>query len=226
MTTDEACNLLANYETAYHCLVARGRLQKDETVLILGATGATGLAAVHVAKLVGAKVIATSRSADKGEIVKAQGADHVVVAPEGSFKDEVKALTGGRGVDVVYDGVGGDVSLEAMRCVRFGARFVVVGWASTPFVAKGKGERGAPNANMLPTNLIMMKGLDVLGAPAFISVVNDPSIRPPRLAAILAWASAGKLRPLVSKTYPLSQFAEAMRAKWSGSIVGGSVLHP
>ena len=158
--------------------------------------------------------------------MKAQGADHVVVAPEGSFTDEVKALTGGRGVDVVYDGVGGDVSLEAMRCVRFGARFVVVGWASTPFVAKGKGERGAPNANMLPTNLIMMKGLDVLGAPAFISVVNDPSIRPPRLAAILAWASAGKLRPLVSKTYPLSQFAEAMRAKWSGSIVGGSVLHP
>jgi len=226
MTTDEACNLLGNYETAYHCLVARGRLRKGETVLVLGATGATGLAAVHLAKLLGATVIATSRSAAKAEIVKAQGADHVVVAPEGSFKDQVKTLTGGKGVDVVYDGVGGAVSLEAMRCVCFGARFLIVGWASTPFVAKGKGERGAPNANMLPTNLIMMKGLDVLGSPAMISTVHDPSIRPPRLAAILAWANEGKLRPLVSKTYPLARFAEAMKEKWSGAVVGASVLKP
>lgn len=226
MSLDEACSLLGNYETAYHCLIARGRLKKDETVLILGATGATGLAAVHVAKLTGATVIATSRSAEKGEVVKAEGADHVIVAPENAFKDEVKSLTGGKGVDVVYDGVGGAVSLEAIRCVRFGARFLIVGWASTPFVAKGKGERGAPNANMLPTNLMMMKGLDVLGCPTVISTVQDPSIRPPRLAAILGWAKEGKLHPVVSKTYPLSSFAEAMRAKWSGAVTGGCVLHP
>ncbi|MBS2015886.1 MAG: NADPH:quinone oxidoreductase family protein [Deltaproteobacteria bacterium] len=223
---DEACNLLGSYETAYHCLVTRGRLQAGETVLVLGATGATGLAAVHVAKLVGATVIATSRSASKGELVKAQGADHVVIAPDNAFKDDVKKLTGGKGVDVVYDGVGGAVSLEALRCVRFGARFLIVGWASTPFVAKGKGERGAPNANQLPTNLIMMKGLDVLGCPTVISTVNDPSLRPPRLAAILRWAGEGRLVPVVSARFGIERFAEALRAKWAGDVVGGCVLNP
>ena len=166
-------------------------------MLIHGASGSTGLAAVQVAKLLGATVIATGRSTAKLAVVAAQGADHVVdcsAEAASRFRDEVKALTGGRGVDVVYDGVGGDISLESLRCVRFGARFLIVGWAATPFVARGKGQRGAPNANLLPTNLIMMKGLDVLGCPTVISTVNDPSLRAPRLAQVLAWAEAGKIR--------------------------------
>jgi NADPH2:quinone reductase len=233
LSLDQACNLLGNYETAYHCLITRGRLQAGETVLINGASGSTGLAAVHVAKLIGAKVIATGRSAAKLAVVKEQGADHVVdcrAADEGSgaraFRADVKELTGGRGVDVVYDGVGGDVSLESLRCVCFGARFLVVGWASTPGVARGKGRRGAPNANLLPTNLIMMKGLDVLGCPTVISSVNDPSLRPPRLAQIFAWAESGRIRPHVSATYPLLAFKDALRAKWNGDIIGGCVVHP
>jgi NADPH2:quinone reductase len=236
LSLDEACNLLGNYETAYHCLVARGRLGqngKKETVLINGAAGATGLAAVQVAKLLGATVIATGRSDAKLAVVKAQGADHVINCKgvEGGagvrpFRDEVKALTGGRGVDVVYDGVGGEISLESLRCVAFGARFLVVGWAATPFVAKGKGERGAPNANVLPTNLMMMKGLDVLGCPTVISTLHDPSIRAPRLAQILAWAEEGAIRPHVSHVFPLAEFREAMRAKWNGEVIGGCVLHP
>jgi len=225
MSLDQACNLLGNYETAYHCLIARGRLQAGETVLVHGASGSTGLAAVHMAKLLGATVIATGRSPEKLAIVKSQGADHVVDS-RGGFRDRVKELTGGRGVDVVYDGVGGDISIESLRCVRFGARFLIVGWASTPFVAQGKGQRGAPNANMLPTNLIMMKGLDVLGCPTVISTVNDPSIRAPRLAKILEWAEAGKIVPFVSRSFPLAEFKSAMRAKWNGEIVGGCVLHP
>jgi NADPH2:quinone reductase len=224
LTFDQACNLLGNYETAYHCLIHRGRLQPGETVLIHGAAGSTGLAAVHLAKLVGARVIATGRSPAKLAVVKAQGADHVV--PSTDFKDQVKELTGGQGVDVVYDGVGGDISVESLRCVRFGARFLIVGWASTPFVAKGKGQRGAPNANQLPTNLIMMKGLDVLGCPAVISAVNDPSLRATRLAQILAWAEAGKLAPYVSHQFPLADFKQAMLAKWNGEVIGGCVLHP
>ena len=111
------------------------------------------------------------------------------------FRDDVKALTGGRGVDVVYDAVGGEISLETLRCVKFGARFLVVGWASTPTVARGKGGRGAPNANMLPTNLIMMKGLKVLGCPMVISTQKDPSIRAPRVAHLRELVAAGKLRP-------------------------------
>lgn len=233
LSFDQACNLLGNYETAFHCLVTRGKLQPGETVLIHGASGSTGLAAVHVAKLLGATVIATGRSAAKLEIVKEQGADHVVncAASAGepraiAFRDEVKALTGGRGVDVVYDGVGGDISLESLRCVKFGARFLVVGWAATPFVAKGKGLRGAPNANVLPTNLIMMKGLDVLGCPTVISTVMNPASRAPRLAQILSWAEAGKIKPFVSHVFPLEEFKEAMRAKWSGAATGGCVVHP
>jgi NADPH:quinone reductase len=230
LTFDQACNLLGNYETAYHCLVTRGRLAAGETVLIHGASGSTGLAAVHLAKLLGARVIATGRSDAKLAVVKEQGADHVIntrgedgVRP---FRDDVKALTEGRGVDVVYDGVGGDISVESLRCVRFGARFLIVGWAATPFVARGKGMRGAPNANVLPTNLIMMKGLDVLGCPTVISTVNDPSLRAPRKAQVLAWAESGAIRPHVSHVFPLAEFATAMRAKWSGDVVGGCVLHP
>ena len=230
LSFDQACNLLGNYETAWHCLVARGRLKAGETVLIHGASGATGLAAVQVAKLLGATVIATGRSDEKLKLVKAEGADHVLncKAEVGirSFKDEVKALTGGEGVDVVYDGVGGDLSLESLRAVKFGARFLIVGWASTPFVSRGKGQRGAPNANQLPTNLILMKGLDVLGCPTAISTVNDPSIREARLGQIWRWAEEGKIRPHVSHVFPLREFKEAMRAKWRGDVTGGCVLHP
>ncbi len=225
LSFDEACNLLGNYETAYHCLVTRGRLAAGETVMIHGASGATGLAAVHVAKLVGATVIATGRSDERLAIVRAQGADHVVNA-SGALRDTVKALTDGRGVDVVYDGVGGDISVASLRCLRFGGRFLIVGWAATPAVARGKGLRGAPNANVLPTNLIMMKGLDVLGCPTVISTVNDPSLRPPRLAQILSWAATGKIRPHVSHALPLAEFKEAMRLKWRGEVIGGCVVHP
>ncbi len=225
LSFDQACNLLGNYETAWHCLVARGRLKAGETVLIHGASGSTGLAAVQVARLLGATVIATGRSDEKLKVVKAQGAHHVVNS-SASFKEEIKALTSGEGVDVVYDGVGGDISLESLRAVKFGARFLIVGWASTPFVSRGKGQRGAPNANFLPTNLLLMKGLDVLGCPTAISTVKDPSIREARMAQIWRWAEEGKIQPHVSHVFALAQFKEAMRTKWRGDVIGGCVLHP
>lgn len=233
LTFDQACNLFGNYETAYHCLVTRGKLQAGETVLIHGASGSTGLAAVQIAKLLGATVIATGRSDAKLAVVKAQGADHVVNIKSADpalafrpFRDDIKALTGGAGVDVVYDGVGGNISVESLRAVKFGARYLIVGWAATPFVAKGSGQRGAPNANMLPTNLMMMKGLDVLGCPTVISTVMNPASRAPRLEQIWAWTMRGEIRPLVGVTRPLEAFKEAMREKWNAEVVGGSVLHP
>lgn len=229
LTLDAACNLLGNYETAYHALVARGKLQTGETVLVHGATGATGLAAVEIAKILGATVIATGRSEEKLRVVRERGADHVLVLSEAeggiaSMRDRVKALTGGKGVDVVYDGVGGDISIESLRCMTFGGRFLVVGWASTPFVAKGKGGRGSPNANVLPTNLILMKGIDVLGCPTAIATAKDPSLRAPRLAKVLEWAEDGKISPFVSASYPFDDYKAAMMAKWNGEITGGGVL--
>ncbi len=231
LSFDQAASLLGSYETAYHCIVTRGRVQAGETVLIHGASGATGLAAVQVAKILGATVIATGRSDEKLAFVKQHGADHVVNvrAEDGGirkFRDDIKALTNGRGADVIYDAVGGEISLESLRCVRFGARFLIVGWASTPFVAQGKGLRGAPNANQLPTNLIMMKSLDVLGCPMAISTAMDPSTRPPRLKQVLAWAEEGRITPHVSHTFPLAEFRAAMLARWRGEVTGGCVLHP
>jgi NADPH2:quinone reductase len=231
LSFDQAAGLLSSYETAFHCLVTRGRVQAGETVLIHGATGATGLAAVEVARILGATVIATGRSDTKLDVARARGADHVlnVRGDDGGvrrFRDDVKALTGGRGVDVVYDAVGGEVSLESLRCVRFGARFLIVGWASTPDVARGRGERGAPNANVIPTNLVMMKSLDVLGCPTAISTAMDPSTRPPRLRQVLAWAEEGRLDPHVSHAFPLTSWKEAMLAKWRGEVIGGCVLRP
>ena len=230
---DQACNFAGNYETAYHCLITCGELQAGETVLIHGASGSVGLAAVQIAKTVGATVIATGRHDHKLEVVRAQGADHVINTslPDGErgvrrFRDDVKALTGGKGVDVVYDGVGGDISIESLRCVKFGARFLIVGWASTPLVAKGKGQRGSPRANQLPTNLIMMKGLRVLGCPTVISTQVDPSLRPPRVAQLCRWAEEGKLNPYISHTFALSEARDALEAKWRGDIIAGCILRP
>ncbi len=226
-TYDQGACLLGNYETAYHCLIARGKLTAADTVLVHGASGSTGLAAVHIAKMVGATVIATGRNVDKLARVAEQGADHTVrVGDDVDMRAEVKDLTGGKGVDVVYDGVGGPISAASLRCVKFGARYLVVGWAATPFVAKGRGQRGAPNANQLPTNLIMMKGLDVLGCPTVITTHHDPSVRTERLAAIEAWIAQGVLTPFVERAYAFDELHEAMWAKWKSLHVGGCVLHP
>ena len=226
---DEAANFAGNYETAYHALVYRARLQAGETILIHGASGSTGLAAVQIAKHLGAVVIATGRSEAKLKVVQEQGADHVICTggEDGlRFRDKVKSLTGGQGVDVVYDGVGGPISEESLRCVRFGARFLLVGWASTPLVAKGKGGRGAPNVNRLPTNLMLIKGLDVLGCPAVISVQKDPSIRAQRIKDLTAWAEAGAIRPYISHVFDLKDAQKALEAKWKGEVICGCILRP
>ena len=231
LSFDEAATLLGAYETAYHCLLTRGQLRAGEVVLIHGASGSTGLAAVHLAKLAGATVIATGRSPEKLDVVRAEGADHVVCTGEAAggldaLRPAVKSLTDGRGVDVVYDPVGGDLSVASLRCVAFGARFLIVGWAATPFVAKGKGGRGAPRANVLPTNLIMMKGLDVRGCPAAISAHRDPLMRAERRARVLAWARDGKVAPRVAKTFALDDIVDALKAKWRSDAVGNVVVHP
>jgi NADPH:quinone reductase len=226
LSFDEGACLLGGYETAYHALVHRARVQAGEVVLVLGATGSTGLAAVQLAQHLGATVIAAGRTPSKLDLVASHGADHTLRTVDEAgkvrrFRDDLKAMTGGRGVDVVYDAVGGDASTEALRGMAFGGRFVLVGWTSTPFAA-----RGDRDPNVLPTNLILMKGVDVLGSPAAIAVHRDPSLRDERLNAILGWAREGALRPLVSKVYSFEDLHTAMRDKWASRHVGNVVVHP
>lgn len=237
----QATNYCGAYETAYHALVACGDLRADETVLIHGATGAGGVAAVQIAAAIGAKVILTGGDDDKLAIAAAQGRLSSAAGGDGGavigvhnyrtetdgFRAQVKELTGGRGVDVVYDSVGGAVSLETLRCVAFGARYCVVGWTSTPFAGGGRGAGAQQqSANALPTNLIMMKGVHVIGCPVAIHTRLDPSIRERRVADLDAWARDGKLVPFFSHTFPLAEARAALLAKWNREITGGCVVNP
>lgn len=219
LSFDEGACLLGGAETAWHALVHRARLQPGESVLVLGATGSTGLATVRLAKHLGATVIAVGRTPEKLQAAASCGADHLVTTDGGRLRDQVKALTGGRGADVVYDAVGGELSAEALRACAFGARFLVVGWAATPFVA-----RGGRDPNVLPTNLILMKGIDVLGSPAAIAAHRDPALRASRLSEIRSRADA--LRPHVGATFPLDELPSALQAKWEGRFPGNVVVHP
>ena len=217
----QACNFLGNYETAYHALVYSAKLQKGDTILIHGASGGTGLAAVHIAKAIGAHVIATGRSAEKLKIVQEQGADDIIVLKEDHeghyhFKAAVRQLLGGKGIDVVYDGVGGKVITESLRALRFEGCYLVIGWASTPLIAKG-----AQKTNVIPSNLVLMKGLRVIGSPAVISAQKDPSIRKQRMIDLLHWVEEGKIAPYCAKVYPLSQLKEAFKERLQGGVVGG-----
>jgi len=223
LSLDEGACLLGGYETAYHAIVHRARLQAGEHLLVLGATGSTGLAAVQLGKLLGANVIAVGRSAAKLEVVRSHGADHVLRVGDDAppLREQVKAVTGGAGVEVVYDAIGGPLSTEALRSAAFGARFVIVGWSSTPFVA-----RNERDPNTLPTNLILMKGIDVLGSPAAIAVHRDAALRTERLARILEWAREGRLRPLVSRAFAFADLNEALRAKWESRYPGNITVHP
>jgi NADPH:quinone reductase-like Zn-dependent oxidoreductase len=170
----EAACLLGSYETAWHGLVHRAAVGAGDHVLVLGATGATGLAAVDLAARAGAVVLAVGRSPAK--LAAVRGAHHTLTVPPAELPAAVKALTGGRGADVVWDGVGGPWSEAGLRAAAFGARVCVIGWAATP-----QAGRSQP-PNVLPSNLILMKGLTVLGCPAVISAERDPAVRPPRLA--------------------------------------------
>jgi len=230
---DQACNFLYGYETAHYALITRGQIQPGETVLINGASGATGMAGVQVAKILGAQVIATGRSRAKLELVKSFGADHVIETSEPGnpnavrrFRDEVKAVTGGEGAHMVYDTVGGALSEECMRSLRFAGRHVIVGWAGNTNVAKGHGQRGSDNADRLPTNIMQMKGLHVMGSPMAMHAERDPSTRPARLAQINAWAAEGRITPYVSHTASIENFRDAMRARLKGTVTGGCVMNP
>lgn len=199
----------AAYLTAYVGLVRRGALQAGETLLVHGAAGGVGLAAVDLGKLLGARVIATASSEEKRAFLKTYGADHVL-APSG-FRDAVKALTGGKGADVIYDPVGGDVFDESVRCIAFAGRLLVIGFTS----------------GRIPTvsvNMPLIKGFSVVGVRAGEYGRQHPENGAENVRMIDAWAAEGKIRPHVHATLPLERAREAMAMLQARQVIGKVVL--
>jgi len=205
-----AAALPVAYGTAHLGLDHRARLQPGETLLVHGASGGVGLAAVEVGKRMGATVIATASSADKLETAVEHGADHLINYTEGPFKDRVKELTGGRGANVIFDPVGGDVFDESLRCIAWEGRLLVVGFASGRIPE-------------VPANLTLVKNMAVMGVFWGAYREKDPEVMTQSFATLAEWLKEGALKPLISKTYKLEEtgqaIADLMERRAKGKIV-------
>lgn len=208
----EASAFGAAYLTAYVALVRRADLQPGETLLVHGASGGVGLAAVEVGKRLGAAVIATSASDEKLKVVKARGADHVINSGRG-FREEVKALTGGRGADVIYDPVGGDVFDESVRCIAFGGRLLVIGFASGRIPS-------------ISVNMPLIKGFSVVGVRAGEYGRQFPEKGRENLETIWRWAEEGSVRPHIHAEVALEDWRRAFEMMRGREVVGKVVLVP
>jgi len=206
----EGATFLAAHGTAYHALIDRGQLQPDEVLLVHGAGGGVGLAAVEMGKMLGATVIAAASSEDKLAVAQKRGADHLVLYGREPFRDAVKRITDGRGADVVFDPVGGEVFENSVRCIAWGARILVVGFTGGIGLAR--------------TNLLLIKGASVLGVRAGEAARRNPASGEARLKALLGWAEAGKIRPHVSHRLPLEDYAQAMRLLVDRKAIGRVAL--
>ena len=212
----KAASYQTAYLTAYVALVRRGGLQPGETLLVHGATGGVGMAAVDLGKRLGATVIATGGRDDKLAVVKRRGADHVLNytlhdGRLGGFREAVKALTDGRGADVIYDPVGGDVFDESMRCINWDGRILSIGFTSGRW----------PQA---PVNLILIKHIAVIGVRAGEYGRRDPEMGRANTEAIHQMASNGEIDPYVCQGFPLEQAVDAMRLLENREVVGKTVV--
>jgi NADPH:quinone reductase len=198
------------YTTAYHALLQRGRLQEGEWVLIHGAAGGIGISAIQVAKAFGAKVIATAGSEEKRSACLQEGADHAIDYRSG-FVDQVKGLTGGRGVDIVYDPIGDKVAEESLRCLAWGGRLLILGFLG-----------GGPTN--IKSNYLLIKGIDAVGVR--IGGLNEanPALASANMKALITLAEQGKLRPRISHTFRLDQAAEALQVVIDRRVIGKAVL--
>lgn len=210
LSMEQAAGFRSAYTTAYHALVQRGRLQPGEVLLVHGAAGGIGLAAVQVGKVLGATVIATAGSDEKLAVVRENGADHTINYTNG-FRDRVKELTDGRGADVIYDPIGADVFDESMRCLNWGARILILGFVGgRPALAK--------------TNHLLIKGASAVGVRVGGFNEFEPDKAAENLKVLAQWAADGKITPHVSHTFPLERAADALQTIVNRKAIGKCVL--
>ena len=198
VTNEIAASFIVTYGTAMHGLKDRGQVKAGETVAVLGASGGAGLAAVEVAKLMGATVIAAASSDDKLAVCREHGADHTINYATDDLKQALRDATGGKGVDVVYDCVGGPYAEPALRSIAWLGRYLVIGFA-------------AGDIPKIPLNLTLLKSCDIRGVYWGDAVRRDPASHRANLKQMLGWIADGKLRPHIHATFPLDQTADAIR---------------
>jgi len=210
MSYEEGAAFLMTYATSHHALKQRARLQPGETLLVLGAAGGVGLAAVELGKAMGARVIAAASTPEKLALAKEHGADEGINYAAESLRDRLRELAP-NGVDVVYDPVGGELSEQALRSIAWKGRFLVVGFAAGPIPS-------------IPLNLALLKGCEIVGVFWGAFTVREPDLHRENVAELIELFQAGKIRPLVSKTYPLAEGGRAIRDMMERRVTGKVVV--
>ncbi|KVX14382.1 NADPH:quinone oxidoreductase [Burkholderia ubonensis] len=213
MAFDQSAAFVLTYGTSLHALQQRARLQPGETLLVLGAAGGVGLAAIEIAKALGARVIAAASTADKLALCREAGADETIDYATEDLRRRVDELTGGRGADVVYDPVGGAYSEAALRATAWRGRYLVVGFA-------------ADEIPKIALNLALLKERDILGVFWGDAVRRDPTQHAANMRVLAEWFAAGKVRPVITERVPLAGAADAIARMANRQVKGKVVILP
>ena len=206
-----AASFMMAYGTSHHALKDRAKIKAGETLLVLGASGGVGLAAVELGKLAGATVIAAASTDEKLELCKQYGADHAINYTTEDLKKRAKELTGGKGVDVIYDPVGGKYSEPALRAIAWEGRYLVVGFA-------------AGEIPKIPLNLALLKGCQIVGVFWGSFAMRQPNDNMGNTIELIQWYAQGKLKPHIHATYPLAETAKALEEMMDRKVRGKVVI--
>ncbi len=207
----DAAAFIMIYATSYHALVDRAALKAGETLLVLGAAGGVGTAAIQIAKAMGAKVIAAASSDDKCVLCKSIGADETINYQTEDLRERIKTLTDGKGADVIYDPVGGAYTEPAFRSIGWRGRYLVVGFAAGPIPA-------------LPFNLMLLKGASVVGVFWGDFAKKEPKANAAMMVELATWYAQGKIKPVIDRTLPMAQLKEAFAYMSSRAVMGKLVM--
>jgi NADPH:quinone reductase len=207
----DAAAFIMIYATSYHALVDRGQLKPGETVLVLGAAGGVGTSAIQVAKALGARVIAAASSDEKCALCKSIGADATINYGREDLREAIKTLTDGKGLDVVYDPVGGDLAEPALRSVGWRGRYLIIGFASGSIPS-------------LPLNLPLLKGSSLVGVFWGSFAKHEPKANAAMLAELARWYGEGKIKPVIDRTMPMAELKAAFAHMGSRTVKGKLVM--
>lgn len=211
LSFEAAAGISITYLTSYHALVQRAQIQPGETLLVLGAAGGVGSTAIELGKALGATVIAAASSDDKLALCQELGADHTINYSTESLKDRVKELTGGKGVDVVYDPVGGDFSEPAVRSMGWNGRYLVIGFASGPIPS-------------IPLNLTLLKGCAIVGVFWGRFTMEEPDTHQANIKTLWQWFEEGKIKPVITDLFPIEEYEAAYAAMMERRAKGKVIL--